>query len=173
MKVDRRLIGPLYPPFPYAETANLAQIMELLTFYLNSTIHWSNRQSKTSFSRKFPSLDHHTWSNCAQKPSKDELYIATAANHHQTHHQRRPIRTSINLHFYLYRRAANPQKVCYFRSLNAPPPPHTHPTIISLESPASTRHNQACRRVPSGAVSVNPRSNNVTIKRSILEIGRF
>ena len=133
---------------------------------------WSNRQSKTWFSRKFPSPDHHTWSNCAQKPSKDELYIATAANHHQTHHQRRPIRTSINLHFYLYKRAANPQKVCYFRSLN-PPPLYTHPNIISLESPASTRHNQACRRVPSGAVSVNPRSNNVTIKRSILEIGRF
>ena len=68
------------------------------------------------------------------------------------------------------RRAASPQNVRYFRSLN--PPTYTqmlyHWKVLHI--PVTIR---PVVELPSGAVSVNPRSNKVTMKRLILEIGRF
>ena len=61
-----------------------------------------------------------------------------------------------------YRRAANPQKVRYFRSLN--PPTHTqllhHLKIRYLSVTISP-----VVELPGGAVSDNPRSNEVTMKQ--------
>ena len=75
----------------------------------------------------------------------------------------------------MYRRAANPQKVRYFRSLNAPPPPP--PTHTSMLYHWKALHLTVTIRpvveLPSGAVSGNSRSNKVTVKRLILETARF
>ena len=69
------------------------------------------------------------------------------------------------------RRAANRQKVRYFRSLNGPP---THTWMLyhwkALHLPVMIR---PVVELPSGAVSGNSRSNKVTVKRSILETARF